>query len=79
MTTLITVMYVMLGVIIGSFFCLIPALHIYNVAGFALLIWVYVSAQILLIGAYLTEAIEFRYISKVTGSEPWKMQSPQKT
>jgi len=45
----------------------------------ALLIWVYVSAQILLIGAYFTEAIEFRHISKVTGSEPWKIQSPQNT
>lgn len=45
----------------------------------ALLIWVYVSAQILLIGAYFTEAIEYRHISKVTGSEPWKIPSPQNT
>jgi membrane protein len=45
----------------------------------ALLIWVYVSAQILLIGAYFTEAIEYRHISKVTGSKPWKIKSPQNT
>jgi membrane protein len=44
-----------------------------------LLIWVFAIAQILLIGAYLTEAIEHRYISKVRGSEPWKIQSIPKT
>ncbi len=35
--TLIT--YTMLGTLLGSFFCVIPSLHIYNLAGVAFVIW----------------------------------------
>lgn len=39
MIGLTVVMYVFAGTVIGSLLCLIPSLHIYNVAGIAVLIW----------------------------------------
>ncbi|MBN2054424.1 tripartite tricarboxylate transporter permease [bacterium] len=39
MSFLICLLYVLLGTVIGCLLSLIPSLHIYNVAGFALLIW----------------------------------------
>lgn len=36
---LIVVGYVFVGVLIGAMFCAIPALHIYNVAGIAMILW----------------------------------------
>ncbi|MBN2408037.1 MAG: tripartite tricarboxylate transporter permease [Elusimicrobia bacterium] len=35
----VLILYVVLGTVIGSLMCLIPALHIYNVAGIAIVIW----------------------------------------
>lgn len=35
------VLFTLAGTIVGGLLCLIPALHIYNVAGFALIIWIY--------------------------------------
>ncbi len=39
MDVLTIIFYVVLGTIVGSILCLIPSLHIYNVAGIALIIW----------------------------------------
>ncbi len=35
----VTILYVILGTFSGALLCLIPALHIYNVAGIAMLLW----------------------------------------
>ena len=39
MNGLVVVLYVFLGTFLGALLCVIPSLHIYNVAGIAVLVW----------------------------------------
>ncbi|MEW5692325.1 MAG: tripartite tricarboxylate transporter permease [Candidatus Hydrogenedentota bacterium] len=46
MEGLIIIIYTLLGTLIGALLCLIPSLHIYNVTGIALLLWLHVRTII---------------------------------
>lgn len=40
MEPIIILLYTLLGTVVGALLCIIPSLHIYNVAGIAVLIWI---------------------------------------
>ncbi|RMH56934.1 MAG: hypothetical protein D6679_07330 [Candidatus Hydrogenedentota bacterium] len=46
MTGLIVILYTFLGTILGALFCLIPSLHIYNVAGIAVVLWLQIRSSV---------------------------------
>ncbi len=68
MQPIITVAYVFMGVFVGALFCTIPSLHIYNVAGIALVLWLAVRDLIpyyALAPFFMSMVVAFSFINTI--------------
>ena len=68
MTFLILALYTVIGTITGALLSMMPSLHIYNVAGMSLLIWVSLQSFIPAIAVgpfFMSMVVAFSFINAI--------------
>jgi len=58
----------LVGTVVGAFFCLIPSLHIYNVAGISVMIWIVIKGLVpfaMLAPFFMGMIVAFAYVNTI--------------